>query len=405
METQQRAGLPLQGVRIVDFTWAGVGGYCSMLWSMLGAECIKIETFQGKGISRKSNPVRRNTQHSSLFEELNVNKRSILLNLKRPEAVAIVKSLVARSNAVAENFRPGVIDRLGAGYEALREVNPGIVMLSMSVSGATGPDHGDVGYAGVFGAMSGISELIGYEDGPPVELRFPSDMISGTMGAFAMIAALVHQQQTGIGQYIDCSNRETLGLMIGDALLDYFANGRIQTRQGNRHVAWAPHNCYRCAGDDRWISIVATNDEQWRALANAIGGPDLVGDPRFADGFLRNRNLQALDERISAWTADKSDYELMRQLQAVGVPAAPTMHPDDLLTDPHLAARDWWRLVERGERQPWIMGRSPWTFSRTPTDRYEQAPDAGRDTRDVLGGLLGISDEQLEQLESIGAVG
>ena len=284
---------PLEGVRIVDFTHVLVGGYCSLMWSSLGAECIKIES------SARRDPVRTRSGQGAVqdrtqgqmsvrrarggLDEFGLNKRSITLNLKEPRAVELAKRLVAVSDLVGENFRPGVIERMGLGYEVLSEINPELVYISMSAGGGYGPDRQDAGYASVFAAMSGFSSMWGYEDGPPVLFRLPSDMCAGAMGAFVSIAGLLRARRTGRGQHIDLANRETLASYLGDAFLDYSYNGRVPARRGNRHPAWAPHGVYPSAGEHeggRWITIAVTSG-RGVACAGRSDGRSGVGE-RFA---------------------------------------------------------------------------------------------------------------------------
>lgn len=401
-----RPRLPLEGIRILDFTWVAAGPFGTMYLAMLGAECIRIGRIQDTAVGRRPVTFSHRIAVSTSMEDIHVNKRSMLIDLKQPEGVELVKRLAAVCDAVAENFQPGTMEKLGIGYDVLREANPNIIMLSQSTNGATGPDREDPGYAAIFAAMSGFGELLGYEDGPPVEMRVQSDLMSGTMGAFALLAALAGRRLGAPGQFIDASNREMLSRFISDTLMDYLVNRRNQTRKGAQHVAYAPHNCYRCAGDDRWISIVVRNDDEWARLAAEIGGEVLANDERFGDAFLRYQNRVQLDELISAWTADKHDMELTHRLQAMGIAAAPTMYPDDLFGDPHLEARNWWRVIERGERGPYIIGgRTPWVMSETPSERYEAGHNPGADTDFVLGELLGLGDDAIAGLRTRRVVG
>ncbi len=400
--------LPMEGVRVADFTWAGVGGYCGLVWALMGAEVIKIEgNFRG-GTQRRSNPVRRLGVRYGLVDELNSNKRSVVLNLKHPDGIALAKRLVAQCDMVAENFRPGVMDRLGLGYEALRQVKPDIVMLSMSANGATGPDREVAGYAGIFGALSGISHLIGYADGPPVELRLPSDMLAGSMGAFIGLAALYHQRSTGQGQHVDSSSRETLSTMIGDILLDCSVNGRSQDRRGNDDVAWAPHNCYPCRdaaveggsrGErERWVAIAVTTEEEWQGLVHALGAPPWAAEERFADAPRRWEHRQELDVHLAEWTRQREPEDIMRDLQAHGVAATQVMRPPDLLADPHLAERDAWQVCERKDGSPWVMFGPPWRYSDAPPVALKRAPEMGEDNQYVFGDLLGLGRDEIDRL-------
>lgn len=409
---------PLEGVRIVDFTHVLVGGYCSLMWSSLGAECIKIES------SARRDPLRNRSGRAAAqdrtqgqmsvrrarggLDEFGLNKRSITLNLREPRAIELAKRLVAVSDMVGENFRPGVLERRGLGWDVLREVNPGLVYISMSAGGGFGPDREDAGYASVFAAMSGFSSMWGYEDGPPVLFRLPSDMCAGAMGAFVSIAALVRAKRTGRGQHIDLANRETLASYLGDAFLDYSYNGRVPARRGNRHPAWAPHGVYPSAGEHeggRWITIAVSSDEEWRALVAAMGAPEWAADPRYDSVEGRLADQDELDRRIGEWTADQDCFELMERLQAAGVAATPVGYPEDVAASPQLEARGSWRevpLPQDGGTTRWFS--PPWRFSKTPTDILEPAPEMGEANHYVFCELLGMDEDEVEQLSAEGVI-
>ena len=411
--------LPLEGVRIVDFTHVLVGGYCSLMWSMLGAECIKIEssarrdplrTRHDRGAARDRTQGQMSARRArGGLDEFGINKRSITLNLKEPRAIELVKRLIAVSDMVGENFRPGVLERMGLGYEALKPIKPELVYISMSAGGGYGPDRLDAGYASVFAAMSGFSSAWGYDDeAPPVLFRLPSDVCAGAMGAFVSVAALIHAQRTGEGQYIDLANRETLGSFLGDAFLEHSMNGRVPGRHGNHHHAWAPHNVYPSAGEHeggRWISIAVTSDDEWAALVGVMGTPDWAVEQRFATAAGRLAHQDELDERIGEWTRDLDGFELMERLQKAGVAATPVAYPEDIASDPHLEARGAWHEVplphEEGTAR-WFA--PPWRMSKTPTDRVIPAPEMGEANRYVFVELLGLGEGEVEELMADGVI-
>ena len=410
--------LPLDGVRVIDFTWALVGGYCSLMWSLLGAECIKVEsTTRRDPIRARHDPPKQRDHNVGAMsarrargglDEYGINKRSITLNLKDPRAVDLLKRLATVSDMVGENFRPGVLDRMGLGYDVFKEINPRLVYISMSAGGAYGPDRLDAGYASVFAAMSGFSSLWGYEDGPPVLFRLPSDACSGAMGAFVSVAALVHAKRTGRGQHIDLANRETLGSFTGDAFLEYSLNGEVPGRQGNHHPAWAPHNVYPAAGEHeggRWITIVVRSDEEWDALVRVMGEPQWAREAHFATASGRLERQDELDARMADWTRREDAFELMERLQAAGVAATPVGYSEDIASSPHLAARDSWHELPLpgGEgTAPWFG--APWKFSKTPSDRVEAAPLLGEANHYVFVELLGLPEDEVEELIAAGVI-
>ncbi|HJX61706.1 MAG TPA: CoA transferase [Dehalococcoidia bacterium] len=393
--------LPLAGVRIVDFTWAWAGPQATLLLGMLGAEIIKIESRARLDHTRlrslMAGPTLASPDHSVIFADLNVNKLSLTLNLTHAEAVEIIKRLVKVSDVVAENMRPGVLQRLGLGYEALRAVKPDIIMLSSSAVGSTGPERTYVGYAPNFAALGGIAHITGPAEGPPTPLSGAIDLRVGTTSAFAILAALYHRARSGQGQYIDLSSTEAISAMIGDTFLEHAMNGRSPGRAGNRDRTMAPHNCYRCAGDDRWVTIAVATDEEWRALCTVIADPRL-DDERFSDGYGRWQDQDELDQIISEWTASRSPQEITQTLQTAGVAAMPAHDGRSLVEDPQLRERGLMEWVEHPLSGKRLLAGPPWRFSKTPASIRQPAPLLGQHNHYVLHELLGLSEEEIQQL-------
>ena len=394
---------PLKGVTVTEFTTAWAGPYATCVLGLLGAEVIKVESRKRIDHSRYTSfttgKTFSNPDESSVFNILNLNKLSVCLNLRQPKAIEIAKRLVEMSDVVVENMRPGVIERLGLGYAALSEVKHDIIYLSSSACGQTGPDREHVGYAPHFAANAGLSFVTGYEDWPPSILGGAIDLRSATTAAFAIVAALLYRQRTGEGQYIDLASQETIAILNSDALMDYTMNGRVQTRKGNRHAKMAPHNCYRCRGDDNWISIAVASEQEWSALCNAMGEPELAQDPRFSSAETRWRNQDQLDELISDWTRNQDHYELMHEQQAVGVAATPSLSNKALFEDPHLKARKTFTQVEHPVLgKDWVIG-PPWRLSGTPASIRRHGPLLGEHNHEICGGRLGMSRDEIESLE------
>jgi benzylsuccinate CoA-transferase BbsF subunit len=374
---------------------------------MLGAEIIKIESRARLDHTRlrslMAGPTLASPDHSVIFADLNVNKLSLTLNLTHAEAVEIIKRLVKVSDVVAENMRPGVLQRLGLGYEALRAVKPDIIMLSSSAVGSTGPERTYVGYAPNFAALGGIAHITGPAEGPPTPLSGAIDLRVGTTSAFAILAALYHRARTGQGQYIDLSSTEAISAMIGDTFLEQAMNGRSPGRAGNRDRTMAPHNCYRCAEDDRWVTIAVATDDEWRALCAVIADPRLE-DERFSDGYSRWLNQDDLDQIISEWTASRSPQEVTDTLQAAGVAAMPAHDGRSLVEDPQLRERGLMEWVEHPLSGRRLMAGPPWRFSKTPASIRQPAPLLGQHNRYVLNELLGMSEEEIQRLVDEGVV-
>ncbi len=399
METNKR---PLDGIRVIDFSQVWAGPYATLLLALMGAEVIKVESrkrIDGSRLSSLTTGQRfSGFDSSTVYNELNLNKMDICLDLGQPKAIELAKRLVTISDVALQNFRPGVMDRLGLGYEALSEVKPNIIYLSSSACGSTGPERAYAGYAPGFASLSGLASLTGYSDGPPFTMGGRIDLISATTSAFAIVAALNYRARTGEGQYIDLSSSESISVTIGDVLMDYTMNRRSRRRDGNHDEVMAPHNCYRCKGEDDWISIAISNDEEWRAFVNAIGNLDWARDEKFQDAFSRKQNEDELDRLISQWTINHTKYEVMDMLQKAGVAAVPSFSSEDLFNDPHLKERGFATELEHP-----IMGKTtvlspPWKLSATPARITRHAPLFGEHNNYVFGELLGMSQEEIETL-------
>lgn len=394
---------PLKGVRITEFTSAWAGPYATCLLGFLGAEVIKVESRRRVDHSRNlaftTGKVFSGPDESPVFNTLNLNKMSVTLNLSKPEAIEIAKRLVKESDVVVENMRPGVVPRLGLGYEVLCEVKPDLVYLSSSSCGQTGPEREYVGYAPTFAALGGLSFVTGYEDWPPSNFMGSIDLRSAAAAAFAILTALLYRQRTGEGQYIDLASQETIAVLCGDFFLEFVLNGEIPMRQGNKDESMAPHNCYPCRGEDKWVSIAVATDQEWQSLCQVMGMPELADDERFAQSRKRWENQEELDRIIGQWTSDKDYYEITESLQAVQVAASPSLSSEGLFKDPHLKERNLFREIEHPViGKDWVTA-PPWILSETPAEIKRHAPLLGEHNDLVLRQMLGMSPEEIKKLE------
>jgi benzylsuccinate CoA-transferase BbsF subunit len=392
----------LAGVRIADFTWVWAGPYAIMLLAYLGAEVIKIES-RGRADSARmgsitTGQVSSNLDASPVFNNVNLNKLGVSLDLSRPEGLELAKRIVRISDVAAENMRPGAMARLGLSYEALVQIKPDIIMLSSSAFGATGPYREYAGYAPHFSAFSGLAYATGYPDGEPNILTGATDIRSATTSAFAILAALNYRQRTGQGQYIDLSSSETLSVLIGDTIMDYTMNHREPSRSGNRDTIMAPHNCYRCQGEDKWISIAVATDQEWEALCQAMGNPEWTRDELFSDAYSRWQNQENLDRIIAQWTVNYSPYEVMERLQASGVAAVPSFDAEELFANPHLRERQVFTEVEHPVIGKQVVLNPPWKLSATPARVERASPLLGQHNEYVFGELLGMSKQEITKL-------
>ena len=432
-----QARLPLAGIRVLDFSMVWAGPMCTRALADLGAEVIKVEATTrtdpergpaaggGGRLYPGGVPGERPYNRAGRFNEYNRNKLGITLDLKHPEGRSLARELVRITDLVVENFSAGVLDRLGFGYGELVRLRPDVILLSMPGFGATGPEAHYIAYGPTQEAMSGLSSMTGYPDGPPLLTGiFFGDPVGGTFAAVAAVTALWGRRRTGRGGHIDLSQQEALASLLPEVLLEYQFNGRILTPQGNRHPAMAPHGCYPCKDEDhapaampphpssfiphpsdRWIVIGVEDEAQWQALCRLMDRPELAADPRFATRSARRRHQDELDGLIAAWTQDHDHRALMRALQEAGIAAEAVLNAAKVLDDPHERERGFFQDVPHPEAGTHPHAGGPWRFSGAFLPIRRAAPCLGEHNALVLGGLLGLSAETLEQLEAEGVIG
>jgi benzylsuccinate CoA-transferase BbsF subunit len=392
----------LEGVRIADFCWLWAGAYATGLLAILGAEVIKIESMARVDPSRTMTftmgQAFEGVDHSPVFNSINLNKLSIKLNLKQPKAVELAKRIVQISDVATQNMRPGAMDKMGLGNEALKEVKPDIIMLSSSSFGAQGPMRRYGGYAPSFASYSGLTHLTGYSDSPPNPMTGSTDLMSATTGAFAIIAALNHRQNTGHGQNIDLSSVESLSMFTGDALMDFIMNGRVRSRRGNQDDIMAPHNCYSCRGEDKWVSIAVATEEEWQAFCQVMGNPAWSRDEKFSDARSRWQNQEELDRLVTEWTVNYTHYEVTEMLQKAGVAAMPSFSNQEIFSDPHFKKRKLATEVEHPTMGKQVVLGAPWKLSETPAEVTKASPVMGENNDYVFGELLGMPTSEIKQL-------
>lgn len=386
---------PLNGVRITDFTIHAAGPFCTHLLSQLGAECIKIESVTRPDAFRKPHPV-YGRMSAATFDQVASNKLSVRLNLKKPEAVDLAKRLVGISHIAAESFRPGVMKRLGLGFDALRESNPSIVLLSLSASGQSGPDSHFGGYAPLFGAWGGLGSLTGFADGPPVEMRHAMDHTAGLHAALGVMGALHQSRRTGRAQHVDLAAREVSSAMIGDALVQASA-GESSHRIGNTHLQMAPHGVYETNRKDRWLSIAIRNDQEWERFLEVLNKP---ADSRFATARQRKERGEELDALVASWLSKWGAEELERTLQDAGICAHVSWTMEDVAACSHLKGRRTVVNVQSETIEPRLAVGSAAVFSKsTDIGLRRLTPDLGQDEDYVFGELLGLGKAQREEME------
>jgi benzylsuccinate CoA-transferase BbsF subunit len=403
-----RRPAPLAGVRVADFTWVWAGPHCTLQLAHLGAEVIRVETATRPCVTRMLPPFadfQMGPNRSGYFNQYNQGKKSVALDLKRPEAKEVARRLCAASDVVVENFAAGVMDRMGLGYEVLRGLRPDVIMIALSGYGATGPDSGKVSYGPAQVPLSGMSSLTGYRGFPPMHVGISyGDPTGGLHGAFAVLAALMHRARTGEGQYVDLSQWETSIAVLAEGVLALTLAGATPARDGNRDPRMAPHGLFRVEGEDRWFAIAVEDDAGFARLAAAIGRPELATDPRFATLAARKRHEDELDAIVGDWTATRTPEDATAVLQAAAIPAFPSARNSDLAEDPHLRQRGYFVEHDHPEVGRRVHAGIPWRMAETESRVRAAAPCLGADTDQVLRDVCGYDDGRIAALRSAGVL-
>ncbi len=428
----------LKGIRIADFTWLLASAGATQLLSSLGAEVIRLEWPARLDFTRYSqDPLGRGptplgpgkkdipygviegpqpapyANRGGVFNDRNAGKRGITLNLNHPEGRILFRRLVAISDVVMEGFTASMMGRWGFDYDGLKAIKPDIIYAQLAGYGNTGPYREFVSVGPVAQAMAGLGTPIGLPDRAPTMWNHSYlDRTPPFYAAQAVIAALYYRNRTGRGQYIDQGQYEP-GLMVGGtSALDYSANGRRSERVGNRSrfVPAAPHGIYRCPGEDAWIAIAVTNDDEWQALTRVAGDLTWCRDPRFATLDSRIEHQDQLDPLIEEWTKGQERYDLMYRLQAAGVPAGVVQSPQDKVeVDPQLQVRDFYVHLDHSEMGTWPFTRhAVGKLSETPAHpagtTQHGAPCVGEDNQYVYGDLLGLSESDIAAYQAQGVI-
>lgn len=389
--------LALEGLRVLDFSWAFAGPFIGAYLGDYGAEVIKVESNSNLDITRVTSPYKDGVtgiNRSGCFLVANNSKLSITLNLKHRRAPEIIEKLVKWADVVVENFGAGVMERLGLNYDELIKIQPEIIMLSATIQGQTGPNSAFAGYGWNTVALTGIGNLTGWPDRSPVgTLQAYPDSVVPWFGVTAILAALDYRRRTGRGQYIDISQYETTCQLLAPLIMDYAASGDIAMRAGNRSPYAAPHGIYRCRGDDRWCAISIFTELEWEAFCRALGSPDWTKDEKFASFQGRKQNEEELDKLIEQWTIGFTPEEVMALLQDAGVPAGVVKTNKELFEDPQLEHRGYFQQVAHSEIGPCYQQGWPVKLSESPIS-IRPAPCLGEHNEYVYTRILGLSDEE-----------
>jgi crotonobetainyl-CoA:carnitine CoA-transferase CaiB-like acyl-CoA transferase len=404
-------------LRVLDLSMFWAGATCAELLGELGMEVIKIESCRHpdpdrivtQGLLYLNNELGDAPWNCGMINlRRHRNKLGITLDLSHAEGRDIFLKLVAMSDIVVENFRMGVMEKLGIDYNVLKDTNPRIILLSVSSQGESGPERTYGSNAEILAFTSGVRSISDYENeiGMFTATNIP-DPLSGTVSAGFALGAIRHRRKTGEGVHVVISQRELLTGCIGDVVMDYSMNGRIPQPEGNTHPFYAPHGCYPCKGQDSWIALVVKDDDEWERFCEIMGMSELVGDSRFTGGLNRWHHREEIDKVIVSRTITYDRKELMDLLQKKGVTASALLSVPDLMENAHLKERGYWDTIEdpRPGFGTYICKGKGFTLSRTSMKTDGRAPDLGEHNTYVYGELLGMSDAELKRLEENGIIG
>jgi benzylsuccinate CoA-transferase BbsF subunit len=399
----------LAGVKVACFGGYAAGPHIGKVLANYGASVVHVESQDRPDGFRLQYPPFAGNRHGinrgGCFSYFNDSKYGVTVDLKKPEGVELARRLAGWCDIVIENMRPGVMERLGLGFQSLCEVNPRLVMLSTCNMGQTGPRADTPGFGSQLSALGGFCGMTGFPDGPPMLLYGPYiDFIASSLGGAAVLAAVIRARRSGRAANIDLSQYECGLMFMAGALQDYFANGRIADRCGNDDREAAPHGAFPCR-DGEWVTLSCWSDPDFAALAQALGHPKLAKDARFATAPARREHAKQLAQIISTWTGTQNADAVAEALQAAGIPAYPVVTVAGLFSDPQLTARQHWRVRRHPEIGDQAYCFPGFDLEATPGDIVSAAPCLGADNDFVFRELVGVTEVEMKAYAERGVFG
>ena len=392
----------LEGLKILDFFWVVIGPMTTGYLAEHGATVVRVESQGRPEVLRTAPPFGggvRGLNRSAYYANYNANKYGFGLNMTHPKAIDVVKRMVQWADVVTENFTPGTVEKWGLGYDALRAIKPDIIMISASMLGRGGPYSRQPGFGPVLSSLSGMTDLTGWPDrAPSTPYGAYTDFVVPKFALPTLLAALDYRRRTGKGQHIDISQLEAALHFMAPPVMETANNGREAQRVGNQHASAAPHGVYRCRGEDRWCAIACMNEAEWRALCQVMGQPAWTQEERFGAISRRKANEDVLNGLIEAWTQEQDAFDLMRALQAAGVPAGAALNNRDVIEDPQLAHRGHFIYMDHPGVGRHPVQRSEFRLSQAEAEYHWPAPNMGQHTVQVCKEILGMPDAEIQAL-------
>jgi crotonobetainyl-CoA:carnitine CoA-transferase CaiB-like acyl-CoA transferase len=414
--------LPLDGLRVADFSWFGAGPIATQTLATFGAEVIRVESETKIDALRRVHPFAMNPDGtfksgynvSGYFNNFNASKLGMQLNLNTEKGQALAYRIIEKCDVFLTNFTPRVIDKWNLRYEQISAVNPRIIAAYAPMQGLEGPHRDFLGFGAVLTPVTGISYMSGFPSRPPmgVGTNYPDYVVNPGHTITAVLAALRYRNRTGKGQLVELPQVESVLNSLGTAVADYLANGEIQTRTGNRSPIAAPHGAFRCLDDpssvnsvDRWIAISCRSDREWLEMCEAFGQPRMATDPRFATLAARKANEDELETMVGDWTKTYRAEDVMTLLQERGIPAGVVQNSQDMLDrDPHLKQRGYYRYLDHSETGRAAYDGPGFGLSDTPGQLRWPAPLLGEHTMDVCERIIGLSLDEIADLLAEGVL-
>jgi len=393
--------LPLTGIRVIDLTQILQGPYCALLMAMAGAEVIKVEPLTGDRTRRRS----ESRVPPVSFAILNSNKKSVTLDLRSARGKEILKALVKDADVLLENYAPGVMDRLGLGYSVLKEINPRLIYATGTGYGITGPDRDLLAMDHTIQADGGLMSVTGERGGPPARAGgTPADVLGGIHMHAGVMQALLGREKTGKGTLVESAMVEALFFVLTGEIASYYRTGKLAPRRGDKSPSLrVPYSRYQCK-DGRYLVIMAVAEAHWDNILKGIGREDLIGHPDYDSDLKRGAREQEINDMIEAWTKQRTRDDAVAILRARRIPVSPVRDVSEVINSPHMHERGMLRKVRHPDLGDVVLPRSPIRLSEYEMPELQFYPDLGQHNREVLGGLLGMSDAEIDALEGEGVI-